>query len=134
MPAGPVPPNPNELLMSDNMTKLMAQIRERFDVIILDTAPIGLISDSFLIVPYSDIQLYVTRASYSSKNALKTLHEAVRLNRLPEAYIVLNGVNMATGSYNYRKYGHYNSSGHHSYGYGYTSDTLKDKKPEHTNK
>ena len=134
MPAGPVPPNPNELLMSDNMTKLMAQIRERFDVIILDTAPIGLISDSFLIVPYSDIQLYVTRASYSSKNALKTLHEAVRLNRLPEAYIVLNGVNMATGSYNYRKYGHYNNSGQHSYGYGYTSDTLKDKKPEHTNK
>lgn len=129
LPAGPVPPNPNELLLSDNMKELMDQMRAKFDVVILDTAPIGLISDSFLVVPYTDVQLYVARASYSSKNALKTLHEAVRLNRLPEAYIVLNGVNMSTGRYNYRKYGHYNTGGSHSYGYGYTSDTLKTVNP-----
>ncbi len=49
--AGPVPPNPNELLMSSNMDKLMAQLRDEFDYVILDTAPIGVISDTFLITP-----------------------------------------------------------------------------------
>ena len=60
--AGPVPPNPNELLMSSNMDKLMAQLRDEFDYVILDTAPIGVISDTLLITRHTDLQLYVTRA------------------------------------------------------------------------
>ena len=122
LPAGPVPPNPNELLLSDNMTRLMDQLRHDFDYVILDTAPIGVISDSFLIIPHSDIQLYVARAGYSTKSCLKVLHLAVRDNRLSEPYIVLNGVDMTSGSYTYRKYGHYYSSTKSTYGYGYSSD------------
>lgn len=128
LPAGPVPPNPNELLLSDNMQRLMLQLREDFDYVIIDTAPIGVISDTFLITPHSDIQLYVTRASYSTKNCLKVLHQAVRNNRLSDPYIVLNGVNMDTSAYRYRKYGHYtagNSTYNYRYGYGYSSDNKK---------
>lgn len=128
LPAGPVPPNPNELLLSDNMQRLMLQLREDFDYVIIDTAPIGVISDTFLITPHSDIQLYVTRASYSTKNCLKVLHQAVRNNRLSDPYIVLNGVNMDTSAYRYRKYGHYtagNSTYNYRYGYGYSSDNNK---------
>lgn len=131
IPAGPVPPNPNELLLSDNMQRLMQQLRNDFDFIIIDTAPIGVISDTFLITPYSDIQLYVTRASYSTKNCLRVLHQAVRDNRLSDPYIVLNGVDMTTSGYRYRKYGHYtsgNKSYNYRYGYGYSSDNKKDKK------
>lgn len=122
LPAGPVPPNPNELLLSENMHRLMDQLRHDFDIVILDTAPIGVISDSFIIIPYSDIQLYVTRASYSTKSSLKVLHQAVRDNRLSDPYIVLNGVDITTGSYSYRKYGHYYHNINHTYGYGYASD------------
>lgn len=122
IPAGPVPPNPNELLLSENMRRLMDQLRNDFDMVILDTAPIGVISDTYIIIPYSDIQLYVTRASYSTKSSLKVLHQAVRENRLKDAYIVLNGVDITSGSYSYRKYGHYYHTGNHTYGYGYASD------------
>lgn len=122
LPAGPVPPNPNELLLSDNMSRLMEQLRHDFDYVILDTAPIGVISDSFLIIPHSDIQLYVTRAGYSTKSCLNVLHQAVRDNRLSDPYIVLNGVDMNSGSYTYRKYGHYYSGSKSTYGYGYSSD------------
>lgn len=120
LPAGPVPPNPNELLLSENMKRLIDQLRHDFDIVILDTAPIGVISDTFIIIPYSDIQLYVTRASYSTKGSLKVLHQAVRDNRLSDPYIVLNGVNISSASYSYRKYGHYyRSYSTKSYGYGY---------------
>lgn len=122
LPAGPVPPNPNELLLSENMTRLMDQLRHDFDFVVLDTAPIGVISDSFLIIPHSDIQLYVTRAGYSTKSCLKVLHQAIRDNRLSDPYIVLNGVDMTSGSYTYRKYGHYYHGGVSTYGYGYSSD------------
>lgn len=120
LPAGPVPPNPNELLLSQNMTRLMDQLRHDFDYVILDSAPIGLISDTFLIVPHSDIQLYVTRAGYSTKSCLKVLHQAIRNNRLTDPYLVVNGVNMTSGSYTYRKYGHYyHAKGTYGYAYGY---------------
>lgn len=122
LPAGPVPPNPNELLLSENMTRLMDQLRHDFDFVVLDTAPIGVISDSFLIIPHSDIQLYVARAGYSTKSCLKVLHQAIRDNRLSDPYIVLNGVDMTSGSYTYRKYGHYYHGGVSTYGYGYSSD------------
>lgn len=120
LPAGPVPPNPNELLLSKNMELMMAQLREDFDYVIIDSAPIGIISDSFLIIPHTDIQLYVTRASYSTKSCLKVLHQAIHDNRLSDPYIVLNGVMMNTGSYRYRKYGHYYTD-RKTYGYGYYS-------------
>lgn len=121
LPAGPIPPNPNELLLSDNMSRLMTQLRDDFDYVIIDTAPIGVISDSFLIIPYSDIQLYVTRASYSTKNCLKVMHQAIRDNRLSDPYIVLNGVDITSSSYSYRKYGYYSHNTKSTYGYGYSS-------------
>ncbi len=125
LPAGPVPPNPNELLFSENMGRMMEQLRDDFDYVILDSAPIGVISDSFLIIPYSDIQLYVTRASYSTKSCLKVLHQAIRDNRLSDPYIVLNGVDINSGSYSYRKYGHYYRGSNSTYGYGYATREKK---------
>lgn len=130
LPAGPVPPNPNELLLSENMSRLIEQLRNDFDYVIIDSAPIGVISDSFIIIPYSDIQLFVTRAGYSTKSCLKVLHQAVRGNRLPDSYIVLNGVNMNAGSYTYRRYGYYHKGSKSTYGYGYSSDVAVRRKKE----
>ncbi len=123
--AGPVPPNPNELLMSSNMDKLMAQLRDEFDYVILDTAPIGVISDTFLITRHTDLQLYVTRANFSTKSSLKVLHNAVKSGKFSSVYLILNGVNMSSNSYVYRRYGEYGHYGNHTYGYGYARTKSK---------
>jgi capsular exopolysaccharide synthesis family protein len=129
LPAGPIPPNPNELLMSDNMQRMIDQLRSEFDYIIIDSAPIGVISDSFLIMNHCDIELFVTRASYSTKRGLNVLHNAVVSHNLDKAYIVLNAVNMKSSSYTYRKYGKYGSYGHYgSYGYGNDEKSKKKHK------
>lgn len=129
LPAGPLPPNPNELLMSANMTLLMDNLRKMYDYVILDTAPVGIVSDTFLIVRQSDLQLYVTRANFSSKKNLKILQEAISTGKFQSAYIVLNGVEMGSNSYVYRRYGKYGSYGskNGSYGYGYGSKKASEK-------
>jgi len=130
LPAGPVPPNPNELLMSPNMETLIQNLRKEFDYVIIDSAPIGIVSDTYLIIRHTDLQLYVTRASYSSKSSLKVLHTAYAQNKFKSVYVVLNGVDMRANSYIYRRYGsyghYYTSSGKkgvYGYGYGYGSES-----------
>lgn len=118
LPAGPIPPNPNELLMSDNMSRLMTHLRNEFEYVIVDTAPVGMVSDTYLILRHSDLQLYVTRANYTSKNNLKQLHDAVAMGKFSSVYIVLNGVNITSNSYVYRRYGEYGRYGRYGYGSG----------------
>lgn len=130
LPAGPVPPNPNELLMSGNMSRLMSSLRDEFDYVIIDSAPIGVVSDTFLITRHSDLQLYVARANYSTKKSLKVLHDAVKNGKFSSVYIILNGVNMTSNSYMYRRYGEYGRYKTRSYGYGYASKTEHKLKEE----
>lgn len=120
IPGGPVPPNPNELLLSHNMKVMFEQLRAEFDCVIVDSAPIGVVSDSFLITPHVDMQMYVVRANYSTKRCLKVMHQAVDAGRLPNCYILLNDVNVKSNMYIYRRYGHYGKYGKKGYGYGYS--------------
>lgn len=117
--AGPVAPNPNELLMAPAMEKMMKKLREEFDYVIIDSAPVGIVSDTFLMLRYSDLQLFVTRANYSSSRGLRVLHQAVKLKKFDNVYIVLNGVDMGSGSYLYRRYGQYATYGAQGRAYGY---------------
>lgn len=119
IPGGPVPPNPNELLLGKNIALMFEQLKKQFDYIIVDSAPIGVVSDSYLIVPYADMELYIARANYSTKRCLKVMHQAIDAGRMPNCYMVLNGVNVKSSSYNYRRYGYYGKYGK-SYGYGYS--------------
>ena len=130
LPAGPIPPNPNELLTSHNMDKLIETVRKEFDYVIIDSAPVGMVSDTYLVLRYSDIQLYVARANFSTKKALSVLHEAVVTDKFNAVYIILNGVNMVSNSYKYRRYGQYGHYGtkNGSYGYGYTNKDVAEKK------
>lgn len=130
LPAGPVPPSPNELLLSDNMGKMISELRYEFDYVIIDSAPVGVISDTFLITRHTDMQLFVARANYSTKKSLSVLHESVASGKFPSVYIVLNGVNITSNSYLYRRYGYYSSSSKNrkAYGYGYSnSQTTADE-------
>ncbi len=123
LPAGFIPPNPNELLLSDRLSVLIQQARESYDYIILDTAPIGLVSDSLLITHLTDVQIYVTCARFSTQRCIKLMHNNIKSGRLPHAYLVLNGVDMRSRTYYYRSYGQYGGKSGKGYGYGYGTET-----------
>ncbi len=128
MPAGPVPPNPNELLLSERLDKFISEARNEYDCVVIDSAPIGLVSDSLLVARVTDVQLYVARANYSTRRCVKMMHQAINSGQFTRTYMVLNGVNMQSNSYRYRRYGSYGSygggHGNSAYGYGY-SETPK---------
>ncbi len=116
IPAGPIPPNPNELLMSPRLDELMQYARANYDYILLDTAPVGLVSDTFLLTRFSDALIYVTRANYTYRGAIENLNMWIRSQRFNvPTYLILNDVDMSKRSYAYRRYGS------HNVGYGYAA-------------
>lgn len=117
--AGPVPPNPNELLISDRMKQMFDVLRENFDIIVIDSAPIGMVSDTLQFAHFSDVQIYVTRAGKTTKKCLNVLHNAINTDRLQHCYLLMNDVDMGSRAYGYRNYGNYGRKT--AYGYGYSN-------------
>ncbi len=105
--AGVVPPNPNELLMEDNLDELFKYYRTKYDYIIIDTAPVGIVSDTFLLDRLADITLYVSRIGYVHKDSVKNINTIVDKDSLRNLYVVANGVDLGekNGGYGYG-YGH----------------------------
>jgi capsular exopolysaccharide synthesis family protein len=118
--AGPIPPNPNELLAKPALDKLLIELRKEFDYILIDTAPIGLVSDSFALNRLTDINLYVVRANYTPKKAIVDAVGLYKNKKLKNLYFVLNDIEKKKIGYNY-------SSGK-NYGYGYGNENVKGKK------
>ena len=120
--AGPVPPNPTELLARDNFVKIMNLLREQYDYIVLDTAPVGLVTDTIQIGRVADVTVYVVRADYSQKSSIGLLNNLASEGKMPNACIVLNGVDMSKRKYGYYygygRYGKYGRYGYGRYGYG----------------
>lgn len=109
IPAGIVPPNPNELLQSKRLDDLFAYLRTHYDYVLIDSAPVGMVSDTFLLSRVADITLYVSRADYTPKDMTEFINSVYEEKRLPNMACVLNGVKSATAGYGY------------GYGYGYGS-------------
>lgn len=103
---GPVPPNPGELIISSRVQQLLDDLHEMFDVIIIDTAPVGLVSDALVLSKYTTLNLFVVRQNYTYKSQLAEFNKLYEDNRVANAAIVFNYVEMK------QKYGY-------SYGYGY---------------
>ena len=106
--AGVVPPNPNELLMSSRVDQLIAELRKEYDYIIIDTAPVGVVSDTFVVNRIADISLYICRINYSDKRNIEYLNHVVSDKTLTRPYLVLNDMDIEA-KYSYHK----------GYGYGY---------------
>lgn len=90
--AGPVPPNPSELLISEKVDKMFQTLREMYDYIIVDTAPIGMVSDTFTLNRLADATIFVTRVASSSISDLKFLNDIYRQGRLKKLSLIINGV------------------------------------------
>jgi capsular exopolysaccharide synthesis family protein len=120
--AGPTPPNPTELLARETMGQIMDILREEYDYIILDTAPVGLVSDTLQIGRYADVSCVVCRADYTPKSSFGLINSLAQENKLINMCVVLNGVDMSKKKYGYYygygKYGKYGRYGYGQYGYG----------------
>ena len=120
--AGPVPPNPAELLARENLATIFDYLREDYDYIILDTAPIGLVTDTFQIGKYADVSVMICRADYTPKANISMINNIHKEQKLKNMCIVLNGVDMSKKKYRYYygygRYGKYGRYGYGKYGYG----------------
>ena len=119
--SGPVPPNPTELLSRKTLKEVFDLLNEEYDYIILDSAPVGLVTDTLQLARYANVSCFVCRADYTPKANLALLDTLARENKLPNACVVLNGVDMSKRKYGYYYgYGHYGRYGRYGYGkYGY---------------
>lgn len=104
IPAGPHPPNPSELLMNTNFATILDALKERYDFIIIDTPPIGLVTDGIMAMKKSDVSIYVVRANYSQKEFLNNLARVKNMHKLTNMSIVFNALPTSTKLYGYGYY------------------------------
>lgn len=112
--SGPIPPNPSELLSNGKLPKLLNELREQYDYILIDSPPYGLVTDSALIAEHVDATLYIVRFNYTVLDHLKRIGELQRVKRFNNLAVIFNGVNYGAG------YGY--GYGYGGYGYGYYSE------------
>ncbi|MCH2234874.1 MAG: polysaccharide biosynthesis tyrosine autokinase [Crocinitomicaceae bacterium] len=105
--AGPIPPNPAELILAKEFDDLLEMLREEYDTIIIDNPPVGIVSDGLSIISKADCPIYIFRANYSKRFFTQRIGELMENQNLKSINVVLNGVSYGRGKYGY------------GYGYGY---------------
>lgn len=114
--SGPIPPNPSELLIDNEIDDLLKYLRQNFDEIFIDTPPIGLVTDAQVLARLADTSLYLVRQGVTYKDQIKKLEVLYNSKKFPKLNVLLNGVKL-DGKYGYGK----------GYGYGYYSDDVVNK-------
>lgn len=120
IPCGPVPPNPSEMLLDEKIAKLFALLKQQFEVIIIDTAPVGLVSDAITLGQQADAAMYIVRHNYTFKKQVQLIDEIYTGQKLPHLAIIINDIKTKAAGYGNYGYG-YGNYGYNSYGYGYGS-------------
>ena len=113
--SGPIPPNPSEMILSESMGELITELKKKYDYIILDTPPVGLVSDALELAEFCDVTLYIVRQNFTKKDMITLLNNRVKRGELDHTSIILNGFA------NKAKYG----TGY-GYGYGYGNAPYSD--------
>ena len=114
---GPIPPNPSELLTTDNMAILIDQLKPRYDYIIIDTPPLGLVTDAFILMKFSDHNLYLVRQNFTPKDTIKNVDDMYETGKIEKISILFNDVKVQHYAYGYE------------YSYGYYEDHTTKSKP-----
>jgi tyrosine-protein kinase Etk/Wzc len=132
--AGPIPPNPTELILSEKFAEMMTLLKDKFDYIIIDSAPIGPVTDSQLINSYANATLYVVRHAHTPKMFLRMIDDLYKQQKFTNMAVIFNGLK-ARGASLLGGYGYGYGSYGYGYGYGYGGGngygyyTIEDKKP-----
>ena len=125
--AGPIPPNPAELVSRPSLEQVITQLKQHYDFVIIDTAPVGLVTDTLQIGKHADLTVYVCRADYTPKVNFALINTLAEEKKLPNTCIAINGIDLSEKKYSYYygygkygKYGRYGYKGasYGSYGYG----------------
>lgn len=120
--AGPTPPNPAELLARNTLDNIMKRLREAYDYIIVDTAPVGLVTDTLQISRVADASIFMCRADYTPKESFGLINSLAIQKKLPNVAIVINGIDLSKKKYGYYygygKYGKYGKYGRYNSNYG----------------
>lgn len=132
LPGGPIPPNPTELVARESLPQAIDILKKHFDYIILDTAPIGMVTDTQLISRVANASIYVCRADYTHKADYTLINELGEQKKLPNLCTIINGLDMKKKKYGYYygygKYGKYYGYGKkYGYGYGYGAENVNKK-------
>jgi capsular exopolysaccharide synthesis family protein len=114
--AGPVPPNPAELLLSERLDRIVAELRKEYDYVFLDNVPAGVVADAPIVNRLVDLTIYVVRAGLMDRRQLPELERLYRQNKFKNMSVILNAVNYKQAGYGYYGYGYRYG---YSYGYGY---------------
>ena len=112
--SGPTPPNPAELLDGHKMQELTKELNKKYDYVIIDTPPIGLVTDGVLLMQHADINLYLIRHGYSKTRALSVINNMYEQKQVQDLQIIINDFKQSASSYGYG-YGY----GYGTSGYGY---------------
>ena len=116
--AGPIPPNPTELISRTALDDVINSLKEKYDYVIIDTAPVGLVTDTLSVGRVTDVTVFVCRADYTSRSSFDMFNSLAVENKLPNACVVINGIDMSKKKYGYAYgYGKYGKYAHYSYGY-----------------
>lgn len=122
--AGPIPPNPAELIARNSLEAIIKALKDKYDYIMIDTAPVGLVTDTLQIARVADASIYMCRADYTPKSNFELINALANEKKLPNMAMVLNGIDMSKKKYGYYYgYGRYGKYGRYgrglgSYGYG----------------
>ena len=127
--AGPIPPNPSELVSRPSLSKIFDILKQHYDYVLIDTAPVGLVTDTLQVGKYCNISVYMCRADYTPKASFNLINSLAEEGKLPNMCIGINGIDLSMkkhsyyygygkyGKYGrYSHYGHYGKGGYGSYG------------------
>jgi capsular exopolysaccharide synthesis family protein len=128
VPCGPVPPNPAEMLLDPKLKDLFQKLKDEFDIVIVDTAPVGLVSDAMVIGGQADCTLYILRQGYTYKKQLGLINEMYTQHKLPRLSLLLNDVKTGVGYGSYYGYSGYGYGYGYGYGAGYFDEDGKKRK------
>lgn len=121
--AGPIPPNPAELVSRPALEQVITQIKQHYDYVLIDTAPVGLVTDTLQIGKLADMSIYMCRADYTPKVSFNLINNLAEENKLPNLCIAINGIDLSEKKYGYYygygKYGKYGRYGHYGKGKSY---------------
>lgn len=104
VPAGPLPPNPSELLLNGDFSKVLTQLKEVYEFVIIDTPPVGLVTDGIMAMKKADVSIYVIRANYTKKEFLDNLKRTLQIHKLNNLSVVLNALPTSKKMYGYGYY------------------------------
>lgn len=116
--AGPIPPNPSELILSSNFQTILEELKQRYDIVVIDNPPVGLVADGVQILSKADVPIYIFKAHYSKRIFANRINDLFEMNQIEHLNVVLNGTKNFKGKYGYG----------YGYGYGYYEESNKKSK------